>query len=89
MLLVLSEETFIASLLLSGLEQRIDKGKLFHDFTNKNFKHLIFKTLRTGILSLIPIDAAYAAGAVGWLGGLPVLVLLPISLWLTSRYRVT
>ncbi|MEN0063501.1 MAG: UbiA-like protein EboC [Myxococcota bacterium] len=49
----------------------------------------IMAAVRTGVLSLIPLDAAYVAGAAGLLPGLLVLSLLPLSLWLGQRFRVT
>ncbi len=49
----------------------------------------VMNAVRTGVLSLIPLDAAYVAGAAGVIPGLAVLALLPLSLWLGQRFRVT
>jgi len=49
----------------------------------------VMAAVKTGVLSLIPLDAAYVAGTAGLLPGLAVLALLPLSLWLGQRFRVT
>ncbi len=45
--------------------------------------------VRTGVLSLIPLDSAYAAGTAGGLAGVLVLALLPVSVRLAAAFRVT
>jgi 4-hydroxybenzoate polyprenyltransferase len=49
----------------------------------------IGKAVRAGVLSLIPLNACVAAGFVGWWAGVGVLALLPLSMWLGGRFRVT
>ncbi|MBE9028817.1 UbiA-like protein EboC [filamentous cyanobacterium LEGE 11480] len=50
---------------------------------------LIRQAVRTGVISLIALDAATVAGFSGWLYGGVVLALLPLSRWLASRFAVT
>ena len=45
--------------------------------------------VKAGVLSLIVLDAALAATFAGWVYGLVVLLLLPISRWLAGRFAVT
>ena len=45
--------------------------------------------VKAGVLSLIVLDAALAAIFAGWLYGLLVLLLLPVSRWLAGRFAVT
>ena len=45
--------------------------------------------VKAGVLSLIVLDAALAAIFAGWLYGLCVLLLLPLSQWLAGRFAVT
>jgi 4-hydroxybenzoate polyprenyltransferase len=45
--------------------------------------------VKAGVLSLIIMDATLAAGFAGWLYGLAVLLLFPISRFLAKRFAVT
>ena len=45
--------------------------------------------VKAGVLSLIVLNAALAATFAGWVYGLVVLLLLPISRWLAVRFAVT
>ena len=49
----------------------------------------IMKAVKAGVLSLIPLNAAYVAIFSGWPYGLIVLILLPISLLLAKKFAVT
>ncbi|MDB9528024.1 UbiA-like protein EboC [Oscillatoria sp. CS-180] len=49
----------------------------------------IQKAVKTGVLSLIVLDAAIAAGFAGWPYGLAVLGLLPLSMALARLFAVT
>ena len=49
----------------------------------------IRRAVRTGVLALIVLDAALAAGFAGWLTGLTVLALLPISVGVARLFAVT
>lgn len=46
-------------------------------------------SVRGGILGLIPMDAAIAAGFAGWIYGLGILLLLPLSIFLAKKFAVT
>lgn len=50
---------------------------------------LIRQAVRTGVISLIALDAATVAGFSGWIYGLAVLALLPLSRFLATRFAVT
>lgn len=50
---------------------------------------LIGKSVKAGVLSLIVMDAAISSGFVGWFYGLLILILLPLSLWIAQRFKVT
>ncbi len=50
---------------------------------------LVRQAVRTGVIGLIALDAATVAGFSGWLYGLAVLALLPLSRWLAGRFAVT
>lgn len=50
---------------------------------------LIKRAVRSGILGLIPLNAALAAGFTGWPFGIIVLLLLPISIGLAKLFAVT
>ena len=45
--------------------------------------------VKAGVLSLIILDAAVASGFAGWQYGIPVLLLLPLSLLLAKKFSVT
>lgn len=45
--------------------------------------------VKAGVLSLIVLDATLAAGFAGWLYGLLILILLPISIAVAQRFAVT
>ena len=49
----------------------------------------VMKAVKMGVLSLIPLDACYAAGSSYWWFGLITLLLLPLSLLLSRKYAVT
>ncbi|MDN5200968.1 UbiA-like protein EboC [Fulvivirgaceae bacterium BMA10] len=49
----------------------------------------IGKAVKAGVIALIVMDASIAAGFTGWLYGLFVLALLPLSLFLAKRFAVT
>lgn len=51
--------------------------------------HLIKGAVRSGILGLIPFNAALVAGFAGWPFGIIVLLLLPISIGLAKLFAVT
>ncbi len=50
---------------------------------------LVRKAVRTGVISLIMLDSAIAAGFSHWVYGLGVLALLPLSRFLAVRFAVT
>lgn len=54
-----------------------------------NIPENIKMAVKTGVLSLIPLNAAYTAIFGTWYHGLAVLCLLPVSLWLAKRFSVT
>ncbi len=54
-----------------------------------NEPRLIGLAVKAGVLSLIVLDAAVAATFGGWVYGLVVLLLLPVSRWLATRFAVT
>lgn len=54
-----------------------------------NDPRLIGLAVKAGVLSLIVLDAAIAATFGGWVFGLLVLLLLPLSRWLATRFAVT
>ncbi len=54
-----------------------------------NEPRLIGLAVKAGVLSLIVLDAAVAATFGGWVYGLLVLLLLPVSRWLATRFAVT
>ena len=49
----------------------------------------VMNAVRMGVLSLIPLNASIAAGFGGWLAGLIILLLLPISLVMAKYFSVT
>ena len=55
----------------------------------KNKPEFIQKAVKLGILSLIPLNATYAAGFSGVFYGLIVLSILPISILLAKKFAVT
>ncbi|PZX58145.1 UbiA-like protein EboC [Algoriphagus chordae] len=50
---------------------------------------LIGKSVKAAVISLIIVNASIAAAFAGWMIGLIVLLLLPISLWLAKKFAVT
>lgn len=50
---------------------------------------VIRRAVRAGVLGLITLDATLAAGFAGWIFGLVVLLLLPVSVGLARRFAVT
>ncbi len=50
---------------------------------------LIMGAVKAGVISLIALDAAIAAGFAGWFYGLMVLLLLPVSLFLAKTFSVS
>lgn len=49
----------------------------------------IRRAVKAGVMALIPLNAALAAGFAGWLYGLGVLLLLPLSMGLARLFAVT
>lgn len=49
----------------------------------------IQNAVKAGVMALIPLNAALAAGFAGWLYGLGVLLLLPLSMGLARLFAVT
>lgn len=47
------------------------------------------KAVKAGVISMIILDAAIAAGFAGWEIGLGILVLLPLSRWMAQYFAVT
>ena len=47
------------------------------------------KAVKAGVLSMIILDAAIAAGFAGWMVGLGILLLLPVSRWAAKYFAVT
>lgn len=54
-----------------------------------NIPQNIKMAVKTGVLSLIPLNAAYTAIFGTWYYGIAVLCLLPVSLWLAKKFAVT
>jgi len=50
---------------------------------------LIGKSVKAAVISLIIVNSSIAAAFAGWMIGLIVLALLPISLWLARKFAVT
>ncbi len=61
------------------------KGKAIIENTPPN----VMKAVKMGVISLIPLDACYAAGSSYWWFGLITLLLLPLSLLLSRKFAVT
>ena len=55
----------------------------------KREARLIGKAVKAGVLSLIVLNAALATAFAGWLWGLAILLLLPLSLWVARSFAVT
>ncbi len=55
----------------------------------KQEPRLIGKAVKAGVLSLIVLNAALATAFAGWLWGLAILLLLPVSRWLARSFAVT
>ena len=55
----------------------------------ENTSQKIMKAVKIGVISLIPLNASYAAGSSNWMVGLVVLILLPLSLNLSKKFAVT
>lgn len=49
----------------------------------------IFKAVKTGVISLIVVDASLAAASSGWIWGLVILALLPLSMTIAKYFAVT
>ena len=49
----------------------------------------IQQAVKIGVISLIPLNAVYAAGFGGWVAGFIVLSLFPVSLFLARKFAVT
>ena len=49
----------------------------------------IGKAVKSGILALILMNAAWAAAAGAWIPALLITLLLPISMWLAKKYAVS
>lgn len=54
-----------------------------------NTSEYIMNAVKIGVISLIPLNASYAAGSSNWVGGIVVLTLLPLSLFLSKKFAVT
>ena len=50
---------------------------------------LVMRAVKMGVLALIPLNAALAAGFSGWIIGLLLLLLLPLSLLTARLFAVT
>ena len=50
---------------------------------------LIGKSVKAAVISLIILNASFAAAFAGWRIGIFVLLLLPVSLWLAKKFAVT
>ena len=61
------------------------KGKAIIENTPGN----VMKAVKMGVISLIPLNACYAAGSSYWWFGLITLLLLPLSLLLSRKFAVT
>jgi len=67
----------------------IMNGKALVKAIRNNTSANIMNAVKTGVISLIPLNASYAAGFGGWIMGLIVLALLPVSLLLSKKFAVT
>ncbi len=61
------------------------KGKALMNNQPEN----IMKAVKIGVISLIPMDATIAAIFGGWMHGVLVLILLPLSFFMAKRFAVT
>ena len=64
-------------------------GRAFFQAAQHPTPQRVMKAVKTGVIGLIPLNAALAALFVGWIAGLIVLVLLPISIGLARLFAVT
>lgn len=55
----------------------------------KQEPQLIGKAVKAGVLSLIVLNAAIATAFAGWIFGVVVLLLLPVSLGIAKKFSVT
>lgn len=55
----------------------------------KQEPRLIGKAVKAGVLSLIVLNAAIATTFAGWIFGIVVLLLLPVSLGIAKKFSVT
>ena len=55
----------------------------------KEDPRFIGKAVKAGVISLIVLNAALATAFAGWLWGLAILLLLPVSRWLARSFAVT
>ena len=55
----------------------------------KKEPHLIGKAVKAGVISLIILNASLASAFAGWMYGLVVLLLLPVSLGIAKKFAVT
>ncbi|PKQ44618.1 UbiA-like protein EboC [Confluentibacter flavum] len=72
-------------LLLFGLAIFIPLVKAYKINSPSNIK----KAVKAGVLSLVVMDAAIAASVSNWWVGIIILLLLPLSLFLSKRFLVT
>ena len=56
---------------------------------HEQIPQLIGKAVKAGVISLIILNASLAAAFAGWQFGIIVLLLLPISIYLAKKFRVT
>ena len=54
-----------------------------------NEPRLVMLAVKTGVLSLIPLNASYVAGFGHWVYALAVLALLPLAILLSRKFSVT
>jgi len=55
----------------------------------KQEPQLIGKAVKAGIISLIILNATLASAFAGWMYGVVVLLLLPVSLGIAKKFAVT
>jgi 4-hydroxybenzoate polyprenyltransferase len=63
----------------------IPLGWAYRENTPDNIR----RAVKAGVISLILLDACIAVIFAGWQAGLSVVLLLPLSLWLSKRFAVT
>ena len=56
---------------------------------SKQEPHLVGKAVKAGVLSLIVLNASLATAFAGWMFGMIVIILLPVSLLIAKKFSVT